>query len=332
MGCRQMYVMYYDCGTTNTRGYLLKNNHVVQQAAEQIGAKNSALEKDNHRLLRELFVIYESLLKKEGISDSNVQEIYLSGMISSPSGIVEVEHLSTPVSRDRLKNSIVEYYDQKLFQRPLKIIPGIKTVRSGIKVPICETSSINMMRGEETEVFGMLHENSEVNNGTCILILPGRHTQAVLLNDGIITNISSNITGELFQAITKETILGSSVSGDGSWEISADMVCLGAKNTHLYGFNRALYILRVQDLFTGASLNERRSYLEGVLNVGVMDAVQKMVGNDGEKIRLIVAGHKIQENIYTALCQNLYPHFEICNIKNQNDMPYSVNGVLAMLK
>ena len=42
MGCRQMYVMYYDCGTTNTRGYLLKNNHVVQQAAEQIGAKNSA--------------------------------------------------------------------------------------------------------------------------------------------------------------------------------------------------------------------------------------------------------------------------------------------------
>ena len=63
-----------------------------------------------------------------------------------------------------------------------------------------------------------------------------------------------------------------------------------------------------------------------------MDAVQKMVGNDGEKIRLIVAGHKIQENIYTALCQNLYPHFEICNIKNQNDMPYSVNGVLAMLK
>ena len=70
MGCRQMYVMYYDCGTTNTRGYLLKNNHVVQQAAEQIGAKNSALEKDNHRLLRELFVIYESLLKKEGIRKS----------------------------------------------------------------------------------------------------------------------------------------------------------------------------------------------------------------------------------------------------------------------
>ena len=109
------------------------------------------------------------------------------------------------------------------------------------------------------------------------------------------------------------------------------MVCHGAQNTHIYGFNRALYILRIQDLFTNASLNERRSYLEGVLNVGVMDAVQKMMDNGGEKIRLIVAGNKIQEKIYSAFCQNLYPHFEMYDIKNQNGMPYSVNGVLALL-
>ncbi len=326
-----MYIMYYDCGTTNTRGYLLKDNQIVQQAAEHIGAKNVALEKDNHRLIQELFAIYTSLLKEERISDADVQSIYLSGMVSSPSGIVEIEHLSTPISREQLKGSIVEYYDTKFFQRSLNLVPGIKTIHSGIKVSKYETTSINMMRGEETEVFGILHENPNLTKGKCVLILPGSHTQAVLLQDGVITNISSNITGELFQAIMKETILGSSISGDEPWKISADMVCLGAKYTHIYGFNRALYLLRIQDLFTDASLNERRSYLEGVLNVGVMDAVQKMIEFDEEKIPLIVASNKLQEDIFASLCNNFYTQYEISSIKINNDMPYSVNGILALL-
>lgn len=76
-------------------------------------------------------------------------------------------------------------------------------------------------------------------------------------------HISSNITGELFKAVVCETILGASIYREEEWEeIDEGMVCLGAFNAHLHGFNRALYILRILDLFTEASLNQRRSYLK----------------------------------------------------------------------
>lgn len=55
-----MYIMYYDSGTTNTRAYLLKDGAIVRSMAKAIGAKNSALERDNTRLVGELYSMYEN--------------------------------------------------------------------------------------------------------------------------------------------------------------------------------------------------------------------------------------------------------------------------------
>ena len=62
-----------------------------------------------------------------------------------------------------------------------------------------------------------------------------------------------------------------------------------------------------------------------------MDAVQKMIESDEEKIPLIVASNKLQEDIFASLCKNFYTQYEISSIKINNDMPYSVNGILALL-
>ena len=130
-----MYIMYYDSGTTNTRAYLLKDGAIVRSMAKAIGAKNSALERDNTRLVGELYSMYEKLLSDEQITGSDVSHVFLSGMISCPSGIVEVEHLPAPVDAGTLRENVAVYRDDRFFHRELEIIPGIKTLERALWSP-----------------------------------------------------------------------------------------------------------------------------------------------------------------------------------------------------
>lgn len=66
----------------------------------------------------------------------------------------------------------------------LEIIPGIKTVPYDAQVVPETADRVNMMRGEEIEVFGVLRGNPVLEQGRGVLILPGSHTQAVLLEIG----------------------------------------------------------------------------------------------------------------------------------------------------
>ncbi len=324
-----MYTIYYDSGTTNTRAYLIKDGRIAHRLERQIGARNSALAKDKGVLIGALYHMYLSLLEMEGIGEGDVLHVYMSGMISCPSGMVEIEHLPAPVDRETLRAAIVSYDEKDYFKRTIEIIPGIKTFPKGAGATALTAAAVNMMRGEEIEIFGILGKVPGLNQGNSILVLPGSHTQVAFLKDGVIQDISSNITGELFGAITKETILGASVESDLEWEMDASMICLGYENVHTYGFNRALYILRILDLFTEEDVNKRRSYLEGVLNAGVMDAIAG-AGGDREA-PLAVMGSYIQYQIYKAFCEKLFPQFHVIWVESEDETPFSVRGLLEIL-
>lgn len=325
-----MYIIYYDSGTTNTRAYLIKDGTILHRLEHQIGARNSALAKDNSVLVKALHEMYLSLLASEGLEEKDVTHVYMSGMISCPSGMVEIEHLPAPVDREKLRTAIVSYEETAYFKRRIEIIPGIKTLPREQTATARTAAAVNIMRGEEIEIFGILGRVPRLNQGKCILVLPGSHTQVAFIQDGCIEDISSNITGELFKAITNETILGASIAGEEQWEMDADMICLGYENVHTYGFNRALYILRVLDLFTEEDVNRRRSYLEGVLNAGVMDAIAQACQD--RAACLAVMGRDIQYQIYKSFCEELFPQFQVIKVEAEEDVPFSVKGLLEILK
>ena len=160
-----MYIVYYDSGTTNTRAYLIKDGRIAGRLERQVGARNSALMQDNAVLVRELRDMFDALLEDAHIYNEEVAHIYLSGMISSPSGLVEVEHLPVPVDWKKLRNSIVCHEEERFFQRMLEIIPGIKTVPYDAQVVPETADRVNMMRGEEIEVFGVLRGNPVLEQG-----------------------------------------------------------------------------------------------------------------------------------------------------------------------
>ncbi|CUQ34082.1 2-keto-3-deoxy-galactonokinase [Hungatella hathewayi] len=325
-----LYFFYFDSGTTNTRACLLKDRTIICRGDIPVGSRDSALHQDRTVLISALKQLYDQLLTKSGITDTQVAEIYMSGMISSPSGLKEIEHLSTPVDFKKLKSSIVVYYESQFFQRNVHIIPGIKTLPQGTTASVDTVVNANNMRGEETELLGILHRCPGLASGRSIILLPGSHTQAAFLLDGTIENISSTITGELYHALAGHTILGSSINGEKCTELLPNMVCMGYDIVHRYGFNRALYVVRSMDLFAGSTLAERRSYLEGVINGGVMDAIVSVTQD--KPATIAVAGPHMQYEIFSAFADKLFPQFKITEVPVTPSFPFAVEGFLSLME
>lgn len=325
-----MYYFYFDSGTTNTRAYLIHNQQIIQHAEIPIGSRDSALNHDKTVLVMALKQLYDKIMCEAGICEEDIMEIYMSGMISCPSGLIEIEHLSAPVNFQKLKDGIIVYLETEFFKREIHIVPGIKTLPQGTTASIETVVSANNMRGEEIELLGILHRCPELATGNSIIVLPGSHTQVAFLYNGEIKNISSNITGELYHAIISQTILSSSLEGETETAIQPQMVCMGYQIAHQYGFNRALYVVRSMDLFADSSLEQRRSYLEGVLNGGVMDAIAQVMKEESGTIA--IAGSCKQYEIFSAFSYKLFPQFKIMKVPNTSDFPFSVEGFLSLIE
>lgn len=318
---------YFDSGTSNTRIYILRDNCLTDSASRAIGSRDSALSGDRRILVRALKEMYDGILNRNGLTDSDIGEIWASGMISCPSGMVEIEHVPVPADCALLARETVEYEEKQYFHRKIKVIPGLKTIGRGIKAPLDRVSEVNNVRGEEVEVFGVLRQYPELRRGHAVVVLPGSHTQVLFLENGVIYNILSNVTGELYSAVCKQSIIGASVEGQEKTSIDSAQVLKGIRNVEKYGFNRALYIVRAMELFADSTLTQRRSYLEGVLNAGVMRGISAITKE--MPVSVIVAGSKEQYEVFSAIGED-YPQDTILFIEKKEQEPFSVAGMMSL--
>ncbi|MCR5289118.1 MAG: 2-dehydro-3-deoxygalactonokinase [Treponema sp.] len=319
-----MYKVYFDSGTTNSRIYVIDDSGtLIRTTKKAVGSKDTVLKNDKQYLVRELYALYSSTLADLHIDDSQVSSIWLSGMVTSKNGIVEVPYVAIPVTPSILADNIFEYDETTYFCRKLFFIPGIKSVPKGISIDFSNVDLVNNMRGEETEIMGILSKGI-AQKDTCAIVLPGSHTQIAVLQDGAIVHIISSITGELYKAIKEQTILSEGlVPLDTS--VDEEMVILGYKNLSTYGFNRALYIVRTLLLFTKATDYQRSSYLEGVINGGVLQAIQAVLGKT-TKVNIFLAGGSSQYQIYSTIAKQYYPQYTIHQIEEEADAPFSLLG------
>ncbi len=68
----------------------------------------------------------------------------------------------------------------------------------------------DVMRGEETQLLGALDGQA---SGEQVVCMPGTHSKWVHVADGVVTGFSTFMTGELFDVITKHSILAHAVAG-----------------------------------------------------------------------------------------------------------------------
>lgn len=322
-----MNYLYYDSGTTNTRLYLFKDLQLIDSSNKKIGSRDSALSGSNKALLCALREMMDEMCEKHGLSPEQIEEIWMSGMISSPTGIVEIHHLCVPVTLSRLKENVTSFFEASYFQRTIFIIPGVKTTCAQ-PISLENFHSLNNMRGEETEIFGILQSYPALCDN-CIMIMPGSHTQIAQIRNGAITDIISTITGELYSAVKNNTILSTSLPASLSEAIEPELLCRGYENLNVLGFNRALYTVRTMELFMETTPAQRHSYFEGILNGGVLNVIFRTYRQ--ETIRNIaVYGSEESIGIFRILFEKYYPKCTFTGISSQRAVPFSVNGFLSI--
>ena len=92
-----MYSVYFNCGTSNTRIYLVKDMRLIDNNYISIGIKDSALAKNNNVLLSNLKQSYDAIIKKNALNDTEINYIWASGMVTNPFGIKEVDKFESRV-------------------------------------------------------------------------------------------------------------------------------------------------------------------------------------------------------------------------------------------
>ncbi|WP_109123499.1 2-dehydro-3-deoxygalactonokinase [Dyella sp. C11] len=116
------------------------------------------------------------------------------GMVGSRNGWLEVPYLDTPTSVERLAHALTTMATPD--GRTLHLVPGLR-----------DPSRPDVMRGEETQVVGVVTQSPDVARHGCLL-LPGTHSKWVSLREGSVAGFATVMTGELFGLLKEHSILG----------------------------------------------------------------------------------------------------------------------------
>lgn len=326
-----MYCIYMDSGTSNTRAYLVKNLEVVDSVKRSVGTKDSAISGSNEVLLQALHSAYTELIENNGLTEADVESVWMSGMITNTFGIVEVPHMTVPIDAKKMYEESVRYFEDRYFHRELCLVRGAKTVKDTDIVDLENVDTVNNVRGEEIELVGIIGSDL-APKGSFAVVSPGSHTHILYVKDGVITDIISNFTGELNHAIGTQTILSGELE-HGEVIMEDSFVKKGYAYLKKYGFCRALYIVHATKVFEVCSNAQRSQILAGIIGGSVADILAETIKekwSDTQKI--IIIGGKAYVDSYRMLIESALPELPVEIIDNIHGQSFALNGFLELMK
>lgn len=230
-----------DSGTTNTRLRLVEDGRVIQSFQAQAGARDGP---------DAIAAALSSLLRQA--QSTEAQAVMFSGMITSPTGLIEIPHVAGPLSLERL--CPLRHDFPQLSRLPFYFIPGVRIGEAGASPAFGD-----IIRGEETELAGYLALHGP--EGRRLFVHLGSHHKALQVTGGQLTGSCTAITGELFMAAAEHTLLSSSLqlmdSFDSRWALE------GAQVAEREGLSRALFALRLMDIREKLPMDARMGWALG---------------------------------------------------------------------
>jgi 2-dehydro-3-deoxygalactonokinase len=129
--------------------------------------------------------------------------VLMCGMIGSTLGMVEVPYLDAPAGLDDLAVALHRVEGQ---DPPVLIAPGLRCTRSN--------GDPDVMRGEETKILGWASLDPARRKGRRLLVLPGTHAKWALIEDGRIVRFITAMSGELFDLVSRHSVLKTDEGAD----------------------------------------------------------------------------------------------------------------------
>ncbi|MBB3117146.1 2-dehydro-3-deoxygalactonokinase [Pseudoduganella violacea] len=297
-----MKILTIDTGTTNTRITLWRDGKAVSVAATQVGVRDTAITGSRSKLDEAVRDTIAAALEKGRTTADDVDLVLASGMITSNVGLHEIPHVLAPAGIADLARGMESELLPHIFSKPIWFVPGVRNDVENIGLHNCE--EMDMMRGEEVEVMGLIERLSL--RGPAMLIMPGSHSKFVCIDENNqITGCVTTLSGELLHIITHNTILADSLDRDFATEINPEMLLAGAELAKRIGLGRACFNVRTLDQFTIYQRNDRANFLLGaVLGADLLTLKNSNAIRMRPGIDVIIAGKPILKQALALLVQN----------------------------
>ena len=278
-----------DWGTTNFRAYL------VERHIDHYGTCRDRVA-TNEGLLR-IQGDYPSILNSQighWLDTAQAIPIFLCGMVSSPSGWLEVPHIPCPANTQKLAHNARQI--DGFNNGNTWIIPGL----SGVGV----SGHFDVMRGEEVQYFGATKIIREQHLPTPdIICFPGTHNKWINTSTntgGELNQFSTSMTGEVFDLMASQSLLSDSISKQGLWQEHPFLEGLD-NSASQGGIMHQLFTVRSLQLSGAHTRDEGEAYLSGLLIGSEIRSMLITTNKDNGKEIAIVGANNLALRYKSAI-------------------------------
>ena len=278
-----------DWGTTNFRAWIIKNNKILKEINRPHGIKN--IPNKN----------FEDILNKNiKIPKKNNRKIKIisCGMIGSKQGWLDTGYEK---NLNLTKNNLV------------KVKTKNKNIDFYIVKGLSQKQPYDVIRGEETQILGYLESDKKFSGFIC---LPGTHSKWIKITKGKLINFKTYMTGELFEIISRNSILKYSINDKKiNLKIFKNSVMLSQKKY----FNLFDYLFEFR---SRSLLTKKKYYPKSELLAYLIGNEIKSNINELRNFKVIIIGSDYNSKLYSQAMQILKIDNKIINSKN-----ITINGL-----
>jgi 2-dehydro-3-deoxygalactonokinase len=258
-----------DWGTTNLRAWTLdEQGRIIGDRDFELGVSRLAPGEAARR--------FESDVRPQ--LDAVGLPAILCGMIGSTLGWTVAPYADCPADMDDLAAALVPVDAERGWVR---IVPGVRG--EGV------AGSPDVMRGEETQLFGWLAQDPQRQRGRHVVCHPGTHAKWMLVEDGRLVRFITAMTGELFAVLGKHSVLKSDAPADDDEAFCEGVAAAGEGDA----LAARLFTARARVVGGGKPAESTPSYLSGLLIGAEVAAVPRLLGVTGEETVALLGDERL---------------------------------------
>ncbi|ANF56290.1 2-dehydro-3-deoxygalactonokinase [Halotalea alkalilenta] len=239
------HLIVVDWGTSNFRAFLVdsETGTLLDERTAATGIRALSTEEFPHYCARAL----------QGWREGHGRTpVYLAGMVGSKRGWAESPQPSLPLDLAALASQVIP-------------APGLDDgwLLPGVKIVDPDGSGlVDVMRGEEIQIFGALALAATPDGGDCCA--PGSHSKWARVEDGKLTRFLTAMTGELYHAVRFHTLPGEPAREESEFDEPAFRLGLERAGGD-GGVLHALFEARSRHLYAGLGAEQVASFISGAL-------------------------------------------------------------------
>jgi 2-dehydro-3-deoxygalactonokinase len=269
-----------DCGTTNTRIFIIDGTGVVASGERKVGVRDTSITGSRDALRQGVVRLFRAVLRENGIRDDMVGFAIASGMITSEIGLIALPHLVAPVGLAELSRGVVKIEDPEVLpiDRPVYFIRGVRNdyaAGAGVR----DLRRVDFMRGEEVQCIGILAD--EAIRPPCSIVALSSHTKVMYIDsERRIAASNTTISGQLYEALIGSTNIGKSIvpaeseaAGGYGYE---ELVETAMRCVEHAGLGRTMLMPRFMQVLMKSDSGERNTFVNAAIAADDIKAFREM--------------------------------------------------------